>query len=218
MQSKTGQWWLNWNHDAYLLSLNSWGTLWGSNHPTKGSNSWLGYIFSGFLTKQPINFEGSNMPPSLWTLTVTPSANRHVSDLFNCYTRQLFVANYSTPICVTADVSYRQTRAWFLPPHLVDTCICSRSFPLPVSFCAASQCLQSPCTSNAKTQASVRLIQTPSTACVAMLAVHSQCLSVTLLESYRTCLWCIVGGNVSDPLDWCKGQLSVVTYPVAQSV
>jgi len=49
-------------------------------------------------------------------------------------------------------------------------------------------------------KASVRLIQTPSTVAVAMVAVHSQCLSVSLLESYRACLWCIVGGNISDPL------------------
>ena len=111
---------------------------------------WL--VETSWPLSPPSPFRAVICPPSLWILTVTPSTKRHVSDLFNCYTRQLFVANYSTPICVTADVSYRQTRAWFLPPHLVDTCICSRSFPLPVSFCAASQCLQSPCTSNAKTQ------------------------------------------------------------------
>jgi hypothetical protein len=41
-----------------------------------------------------------------------------------------------TPICVTAHVLYLRAWVWFLPTHLVDTCICVRSFPLPVSFCA----------------------------------------------------------------------------------
>ena len=39
-----------------------------------------------------------------------------------------------TPICVTTHVLYLRTGVWFLPTHLVDTCICNRSFPSPEDF------------------------------------------------------------------------------------
>ena len=39
-----------------------------------------------------------------------------------------------TPISVTPHVLYQRTGVWFLPTHLVDACICNRSFPLPEDF------------------------------------------------------------------------------------
>ena len=38
------------------------------------------------------------------------------------------------PICVTACVYIRRHWGWFMPTQVVDTCICSRLFPLPVDF------------------------------------------------------------------------------------
>ena len=63
------------------------------------------------------------------------------------------------PICVTACVYIRRHRGWFMPTHLVGTCICSRSFPLPVSFCVASQCPTFPVLVTLRHKACVRLIQ-----------------------------------------------------------
>src|SRR5210317_958766 len=105
-----------------------------------------------------------------------------------------------------------------MPTHAVDTCICIRSFPLPISFCVASQCPTFPVLVTLRHKACVRLIQAAQHCMCSHLAAHSQCPSVALLESYRACLWGIVGVHVSDPLDCTKGQLSVVTYPVTQSV
>ena len=104
-------------------------------------------------------------------------------------------------------------------PVLITIRIC-RSSPLPVNFCVASQCPHFPCNRNDKTQS---LCKTH-TGCLAihvqpsLLFGHSQCPSVTLLESYRACLWCIDGEQVNAPCSCPSGQLLVVTYPDTCSV